>query len=131
MTTILLVDDDPLQAYVRRSLLERRFAQVERATDAAEAFILVEDPFFRENLGLIIVGLHLPGMAGPAFVAELIARLPFVPVLVLGRSGEKASDFPGENVLFLARPITAESMLSATRRLLDEYCSGSLESAVA
>lgn len=42
MATILLVDDDPLQAYVRRSILERRSMDVERAADAVAAFILVE-----------------------------------------------------------------------------------------
>ena len=46
MTMVLLVDDDPLQAYVRRSVLLRHFRNVERATDAAEAFIMVEDPQF-------------------------------------------------------------------------------------
>jgi CheY-like chemotaxis protein len=131
MTTILLVDDDPLQAYVRRSLLERRFDHVERATDAAEALILLEEPLFKRNLGLVIAGLHLPGMGGQAFVAELISRFPFVPVLVLGRSGEKTSDFPGQNVRFLPRPISAENMLSAARQLLDQYRGDALEAAVA
>jgi len=42
MTTVLFVDDDPLQAHVRRSVLGRHFSHVERAADAAEAFILVE-----------------------------------------------------------------------------------------
>jgi CheY-like chemotaxis protein len=35
MATILLVDDDPLQASVRKSILERRFSDVRRVGDAA------------------------------------------------------------------------------------------------
>src|SRR6266700_3825393 len=62
MTTVLLVDDDPLHAYVRRSLLESHFRDVQRARDAAEAFIMVEEPRFAERLGLVVVGLNRPGM---------------------------------------------------------------------
>ena len=44
--TILLVDDDPLQAFVRKSILEKRFSDVLRVTGAAEALCLVEQPHF-------------------------------------------------------------------------------------
>jgi hypothetical protein len=57
--------------------------------------------------------------------------VPSIPVLVLGRSGEKIADFPGENVRFLARPISTENMLATSRWLLDQYNSGLLETAVA
>ena len=57
MATILLVDNDPLQAFLRKSILERRFDDVQRVGDAAEAFCLVEQPQFAENLGLVISGL--------------------------------------------------------------------------
>ena len=123
-TTILLVDDDPLQAYVRRSLLERRVAGVQRAADAAEAFILVEQPLFVEKLGLVIVGLHMPGVGGPAFVSEMTSRLPSVPVLVLGRGGEKATDYEGDNVRFIPRPVATEEMLQITRQMLGQRLAG-------
>lgn len=124
MATILLVDDDPLQAYVRRSILERRSMDVERAADAAAAFILVEQPLFVEKLGLVIVGLHLPGVGGPAFVAEMTSRLPSIPVLVLGRGGEKATDYAGENVRFMARPVATEEMLTISRQMLNRNSAG-------
>ena len=87
MTTILLVDNDPLQASLRKSILERRFSEVERVADAAEALCLVEQPQFAGHLGLVVSGLNMPGIGGPAFVAELHDRLPNVPVLVLGSGG--------------------------------------------
>ncbi len=59
MATILLVDDDPLQAFVRKSILERRFADVQRVADAAEAFCLIEQPRFAEKLALVVSGLHM------------------------------------------------------------------------
>jgi CheY-like chemotaxis protein len=117
-STILLVDDDPLKAYVRRAILQRRLSEVERAADASEAFILIEQPRFAVKLGLIIVALHLPGISGPAFVSELTNRLPSVPVLVLGQGGEKASDYSGPHIHFMPRPVSTEEMLTVSRQLL-------------
>lgn len=121
MTTILLVDDDPLHAYVRRSLLESHFHDVERARDAAEAFVMIEEPEFAERLGLVVVGLNRPGMGSHAFVAELIERLPWVPVLVLGRGGEDAALYSGKNVRFLPRSVSPDQMLSMSRQMTEHY----------
>ena len=118
MATILLVDNDPLQALQRMSILQRRFYDVQRAGDAAEALCLVEQPQFAGNLGLVISGLDMPGIGGPAFVAELHARLPKVPVLVLGIAREDAGDYEGDVVRFLPRPFAMEEMLNIAGILL-------------
>jgi DNA-binding response OmpR family regulator len=118
---VLLVDDDPLQAHVRRSILQRHFRIVERASDPAEAFIMVEDNDFAEKIGLVVVGLNRPGLGGPDFVAELISRLPTVPVLVLGCNREDAALYPGENVRFLPRTVPTDQMLSVSRQMVDQY----------
>lgn len=120
MATILLVDDDPLQAYQRKSVLESRFTDVQRVGDAAEALCLVEQPQFADNLGLVISGHHMPGLGGPAFVAELHSRMPEVPVLVLGSGAEAPDDYAGERVQFLPRPSATGEMLAAASRMLAE-----------
>ena len=121
MATILLVDNDPLQAFLRKSILERRFHDVQRVGDAAEALCLVEQPQFAESLGLVISGLHMHGIGGPAFVAELHTRLPKVPVLVLGSASEAAGDYAGEFVRFLSRPVSSDEMLSAAGKMLAQH----------
>jgi DNA-binding NtrC family response regulator len=118
MAIILLVDNDPLQAFLRKSVLERRFHDVQRVGDAAEALCLVEQPLFAGNLGLVISGLHMPGIGGPAFVAELHERLPNVPVLVLGDGSEAAGDYSGDGVRFLPRPFATDEMLAAADQML-------------
>jgi DNA-binding NtrC family response regulator len=118
MSTILLVDNDPLQALQRMSILQQRFFDVQRAGDAAEALCLVEQPQFAGNLGLVISGLDMPGIGGPAFVAELHARLPRVPVLVLGIATEDAGDYDGGSVRFLPRPFAMDEMLKIAGILL-------------
>lgn len=121
MTTVLLVDDDPLQAQVRKSILKRYFSDVERAADVAEAFIMVEEPRFAERLGLVVVGINRPGLSSPAFVAELTSRLPSIPVLVLGRNREEAALYAGPNVQFLPRTAASERMLAVSRQMMEQY----------
>ncbi len=46
------------------SLLGRQFGNVRRATDAAEALCLIEQPEFAGKLGLVISGTHCRESAG-------------------------------------------------------------------
>jgi DNA-binding NtrC family response regulator len=118
MATILLVDDDPLQAFIRKSILERRFSDVWRVADAADALCLIEQPLFAENLGLVISGHHTQGIGGPAFVAELNTRMPYLAVLVLGNAAESARDYPSDHVCFLPWPVISEGILTMADRML-------------
>jgi CheY-like chemotaxis protein len=118
---ILLVENDPLQAFQRKSILEGRFAEVERVPNAADALCLVEQPLFVLNLGLVVCGPHMPGFGGPEFVNELHVRLPKLPVLVLGGASEAAGDYAGECVCFLPQPIANEEMLTLVGKLLTEH----------
>lgn len=112
-SAILLVDDDPFLAQARKSMLERRFRDVQRAGDAAEALIKLEDRGFSDRLRLIVVSLRHPGLSGPAFVRELGERLPGKPIVVVGAAGEIAPDYRGEHVRFLPRHARPEDLLAA------------------
>lgn len=121
MTTILLVDDDPLQASLMLSVLGQRFGDVRRAIDAAEALCLIEQAEFTGTLGLVISGHHTPGIGGPGFVTELRSRMPDLPVLVLGTAGETAEDYAEARAVFLAKPFSAEKMLNLTSQMLADH----------
>jgi len=118
MAKILLVDDDPLQAFGRKFALETRFHRVERAADAAEALCLIEQPLFAKNLDLVISGIRMPGISGPAFIAELHSRVPSVPVMVLESGSEGAADYTGEWVRFLPKPVENADMIVAADQML-------------
>ena len=100
------------------SLLGRHFGDVRRATDAAEALCLIEQADFAGKLGLVISRHHAPGIGGPAFVAELRARMPRLPVLVLGAPSEASAEYKDEHVIFLPKPFAAEKMLAVTRQMV-------------
>jgi DNA-binding NtrC family response regulator len=120
MATILLVDNDPLQASLMMSLLGSRFGSVCRVNDAAEALCLIEQPEFSGNLGLVITGHHTPGIGGPAFVTELRARKPGLPVLVLAAKDAVPSEYSDAHVVFLPRPFGGDKMLAVTRQMLSD-----------
>jgi DNA-binding NtrC family response regulator len=127
VSTILLVESDPLQASVCKSILERRFHDVQRVGDAAEALCLVEQRQFAGHLGLVISDLNMSGIGSPAFVAELHERLPKVPILVLG-SGDEAANANAVNATnanewlrFLPRPFASEEFLTAAGELLAQH----------
>jgi len=115
---ILLVVDDPLQAHVALSLLGSQFGELHRATDAAEALCLLEQPQFSKKLGLVIAGHHSQSFGGPAFVTELRERMPGVRVLVLGMAGESAADYAGADVVFLPHPLNPLELVSLARKML-------------
>lgn len=100
------------------SLLGHQFGEVRRAMDAAEALCLVEQPEFASKLGLVISGHSVAGITGPAFVAELHSRVPYLPVLVLGTAETTPADYPDQPVAFLRRPFVPATMLAMTRELL-------------
>ena len=118
MSTILLVEHDPLQAFLRKSILERRFSDVRRVGDAAEALCLLEQPQFAGGLGLVVSGSHHSGIAVEDFVAELHTRMPCLPVLVIGDDGDDSGDFAGDSVSFMPRPVIAEKLLTIASQLM-------------
>jgi len=120
MATILIVDDDPLQASLLMSLLGRQFGSVCRVNDAAEALCLIEQPEFATKLSLVITGNHITGIGGPAFVAELHSRKPDLPVLVLSTSGAGTTEYKDEQVVFLPRPVGGDRMLAVTSQMLTD-----------
>lgn len=118
MPTILLVDDDPLDASIRKSALETRFRNVQRAADPIEALGMVEQPHFAGRLVLVIADLHRPGLDGEDILAEMHARLPDVPMLVLGGPDRSLDGAQESSVRFLSRHAAPDEMLAAARQMV-------------
>jgi DNA-binding NtrC family response regulator len=124
------VESDPLQGFLRKSILERQFVDVVRVSDAAEALCLVEQTQFAHRLGLVIASHPMQGIGSPAFVAELHARLPRVPILVLtdpnapslGALAPPADADPltAESIRFLNRPFTMDQLLGLAGHMLHQ-----------
>jgi len=129
MATILLVDEDPLHASVRKAILERKYSNVRRVGDAAEALCLMEQESFVRDLMLVVTSDQVPGIGLASFISELEIRVPDVPILVIGTSANVDPGLSQYGVRFLKRPVTADDMLSAVSRLLSLWLPGQLKTA--
>jgi len=118
METILLVDDNPLRAAMRKSLLEGGAPAVVRALDAAEALCLVESPEFARDLALVITGHTMTGISGPEFVAEFRARMPQVPVLVLSAIHGAEKQYAGIPGVFYSQTSSPDELRGLVKQLM-------------
>jgi CheY-like chemotaxis protein len=118
METILLVDDNPLRAAMRQSLLEGNAPAVARALDAAEALCMVELPEFAQKLTLVITGHAMTGISGPEFVAEFRSRMPRVPVLVLSTVSDFEKEYLGIGGVYFSQTRSPEELRSLVGRLV-------------
>jgi CheY-like chemotaxis protein len=118
METILLVDDNPLRAAMRKSLLEGN-GPVMRALDASEALCMVESPEFAQGLALVITGHAMTGISGPEFVAEFRSRMPQVPVLVMSAVPDAEQEYKGIPEVFISRTTSPDELRALVGRLVN------------
>jgi DNA-binding NtrC family response regulator len=121
MAKILLVDDDPLHASVRKAILERKHSDIWRAGDPAEALCLLEQPQFARDIRLVISSDQHSGIGLAGFISELHLRLPGLPILVLGEKRPSDGNFSGLPVEFLRRPVTADDLLNGVSHMLKTW----------
>ena len=119
MATILLVDDNPLRASLRQSILERDDATVIRVSDAAEALCLLGAINIADRLGLIIASHPIHGISGPEFVTELQSRLSGIPVLVLSSQPDAPQEYSALPNVFVAVAASPDDLRSAVKGLLN------------
>lgn len=129
MAKILLVDDDPLHASVRKAILERKHSDVLRVGDPAEALGLLEQPQFAHDISLVISSDQHSGIGLSGFISELHLRMPDLPMLVIGEKRASYGDLSGLPVEFLRRPVTADDLLNAVSQMLKTWGQPQLKTA--
>ena len=116
---ILIVDDNPVQVSTRQAILSLHGWNVAVADSAYRALELLEDPELFDSLGLVITDHWMPDLNGPQFVNLLRRRLPGIPVLVLSGLPDAEEEYGGFNVVFRAKPILPEQLLSLVDSFFD------------
>ena len=117
--TILLVDDNPVQAATRQAILVHSGNTVIVATTASHALALFEESDLATYVGLVITDHLMPNMNGLQFVARLRKQFPTLPVLVLSGLPEAESEYFGMDVLCRLKPIGPEDLIQLTRSLCE------------
>ncbi len=117
---ILLVEDDAVQAEVRRAILARASAGIVLASNPAQALTMLEDEALRSSLGLMVTDHLMPGMNGPELVRQVRALLPELPILVLSGLPGAETEYGEESILFRLKPFPPNDLIRLTKHLLGD-----------
>ncbi len=118
--SILLVDDNAVQAATRKAVLERAGFHLFTAGSAAEALSKLDDPAVFASIGLVITDHLMPGMNGPEFVTALRRLSATLPVLVITGLPFAETQYESLDVLFRVKPFPPDQLIALTRSILSE-----------
>ena len=116
MTTVLVVDDEPIVREVVVKYLRREGFRTLEAGDGDTARELVE----RERLDLVVLDLMLPGMDGLA-VCRWIRSRSTLPVIMLTARGEEADRIVGLELGaddYVTKPFSPRELAARVRTVL-------------
>jgi len=117
--TILLVDDNAIQAATRQAILRRAGYFVIAALNPVRALEQFKEQTFSSPVSAIMTDHIMPGMTGSEFVRELRRTGSKVPVIVISGLEEAEDEYSGMDVRFLLKPVPPEILLANMRDLLE------------
>ena len=119
---VLVVDDTPLSLhYTQGALRNLGFEEVYSAQHCTEALEVV----VRHTIGLVLVGLQMPGMTGLELIARLRSRSDFrtLPVILMtAEEGSSRAEDKGRMKpnAYLVKPFTIAKFGGTITRVLKE-----------
>jgi CheY-like chemotaxis protein len=116
--TILLIDDNAVQAATRQTILKRAGYFVIAALNPARALEQFQTGEFPTAIQLVITDHLMPGMSGAEFVRVLRRTHPTLPVLVISGLEEAEQEYAGLNVTFRMKPLLPDNLLDTVSRLV-------------
>jgi DNA-binding response OmpR family regulator len=117
--TILLIDDEAVQAAMRQTILKRAGYNVIAVLSPERALEQFRNSEFPTPIDLILTDHLMPGMNGNQFIASLREFAPHVPVLVISGLPEAEDDYQGLNIHFRLKPLAPALLLECVRDLLE------------
>jgi len=116
--SVLLIDDNAIQAATRQAILRRAGWHVMATLSAERALEQVRAGDFAIPLGLVITDHFMPGMSGSVFVRSLRKTHPLIPVMVISGLEEAEAEYEGLGVIFRVKPLMPEVLLSEVQALM-------------
>ena len=116
--TILLIDDNAVQAATRQAILKRSGYFVIPVLNPQRALQQFRQKEFPAEIDLVITDHIMPGMNGSEFVRELRTFYPVIPVMVISGMEEAEEKYHGMNVLFRLKPLLPDNLLASVHRLV-------------
>jgi DNA-binding response OmpR family regulator len=122
MSTVLVVDDEPIVRDVVVRYLEQEGYRTLQAADGDTARELLE----REEPSLVVLDLMLPGTDGLALCRWIRARsqLPVIMVTALGEEGDRLTGLELGADDYLTKPFSPKELVARVRAVLRRSQSG-------
>lgn len=118
--TVLLIDDNAIQAATRQTILKRAGYFVIPALNPQRALEQFRNNEFPDDVDLIITDHLMPGMTGSEFVRELRKTHPRLPVLVISGLEEAEEQYEGMDVMFRLKPLLPNNLLESVSSLIEK-----------
>ncbi|AFZ33757.1 signal transduction histidine kinase, nitrogen specific, NtrB [Stanieria cyanosphaera PCC 7437] len=114
---ILVVDDEKDNLYMTQILLETSGYRVLTAKDGLDAVAIFEQHY--GEIELVLMDMMMPNLDGATAIAELVKIAPQVKIISLSGLATDYSLARNSKVkAFLAKPITAESLLTTIKQVI-------------
>jgi CheY-like chemotaxis protein len=121
--TLLLIDDNAIQAATRQTILKRAGYFVIAALSPQRALEQFRTDDYPTPIDLIITDHLMPGMTGSEFVTNLRSFAPDIPVLVISGMAEAEDEYRNLNVEFHLKPLLPDLLLSCVHQLVESKSS--------
>ena len=118
-STLLLIDDNAVQAATRQTILKRAGYFVIAALNPRRALEQFQSGEFPADIKLVITDHLMPGMSGMEFVRALRKSHPALPVLVISGLEEAEQEYAGLDVTFRMKPLLPDHLLATVHRLVE------------
>ena len=116
--TLLLIDDNAIQAATRQTILKRAGYFVFAVLSPERALEQLRNNDYPETIELVITDHIMPGMNGSEFVSEVRTFAPKVPVLVISGLADAEDEYAGLGVHFRLKPLLPDNLLASVHRLV-------------
>jgi CheY-like chemotaxis protein len=116
--TLLLIDDNAIQAATRQTILKRAGYFVIAILNPVRALEQLRGNDFPAAIDLILTDHIMPGMNGCEFVTQLRTFAPDMPVLVISGLAEAEDEYKNLGVDFRLKPLLPEALLATVHTLL-------------
>jgi DNA-binding response OmpR family regulator len=116
--TLLLIDDNAVQAATRQTILKRAGYFVIAALNPERALEQLQNGEVPAEIQLVITDHLMPGMSGVDFVRALRCTHPTLPVLVISGLEEAEQEYAGLNITFRMKPLLPDHLLATVHRLV-------------
>jgi DNA-binding response OmpR family regulator len=117
--TILLIDDNAVQAATRQTILKRAGYFVIAVLSPTRALEQFRSNEFPAPIDLIITDHIMPGMNGTEFVTRVREFEPSVPILVISGLVDAEDEYKGLDIHFRLKPLLPDNLLASVHRLIE------------